>query len=72
MRNSGSAGIPLTLVGMVAYGLVAAPSMQENGEELLPGFDDLTLLWMATFIADCNCIFYIRSEYQFYKDMLRI
>jgi hypothetical protein len=59
------AWIPLPLVGMVAYGLLAALSLQENGEELLPGFDDLTLLWMATSlpIASACYIFILNTKF---------
>jgi uncharacterized membrane protein len=56
-----SAGIPLPLVGMLAYGLVAALSLQENSEELLPGLDDLdirlTLLLLATSLATASAYF---------------
>ncbi|CAM0870506.1 unnamed protein product [Alopecurus aequalis] len=54
-------GIPLPLIGMVTYGLVAALSLQENGEELLPGLDDLdirlTLLLLATSLATASAYF---------------
>lgn len=54
-------GIPLPLVGMAAYGLVAALSLQENKEELLPGLDDLdirlTLLLLATSLATASAYF---------------
>nr|XP_051183452.1 thiol-disulfide oxidoreductase LTO1 isoform X2 [Lolium perenne] len=54
-------GIPLPLVGMLAYGLVAALSLQENSEELLPGLDDLdirlTLLLLATSLATASAYF---------------
>ncbi|KAF7062170.1 hypothetical protein CFC21_068799 [Triticum aestivum] len=54
-------GIPLSLVGMVTYGVVTALSLQENGEELLPGLDDLdirlTLLLLATSLATASAYF---------------
>ncbi|VAI24718.1 unnamed protein product [Triticum turgidum subsp. durum] len=54
-------GIPLPLVGMVTYGVVTALSLQENGEELLPGLDDLdirlTLLLLATSLATASAYF---------------
>ncbi|XP_003558888.1 thiol-disulfide oxidoreductase LTO1 isoform X2 [Brachypodium distachyon] len=54
-------GIPLPLVGLVAYGLVAALSLQENGKELLPGLDDLdirlVLLLIATSLATASAYF---------------
>jgi uncharacterized membrane protein len=56
-----SLGIPLPLVGMVTYGVVTALSLQENGEELLPGLDDLdirlTLLLLATSLATASAYF---------------
>ncbi|CAN6308150.1 unnamed protein product [Urochloa humidicola] len=59
-------GIPLPLVGLVAYGLVTALSLQENREDLLPGLDDLdirlTLLLLATSMATASAYFlYILS-----------
>ncbi|KAG2543724.1 thiol-disulfide oxidoreductase LTO1-like [Panicum virgatum] len=59
-------GIPLPLVGLVAYGLATALSLQENGTDLLPGFDDLdiqlTLLLIATSMATASAYFlYILS-----------
>ena len=59
-------GIPLPLVGLVAYGLVTALSLQENGTDLLPGLDDLdiqlTLLLIATSMATASAYFlYILS-----------
>nr|BAJ90381.1 predicted protein [Hordeum vulgare subsp. vulgare] len=54
-------GIPLPLVGMVTYGMVTALSLQENGDELLPGLDDLdirlTLLLLATSLATASAYF---------------
>lgn len=56
-----SVGIPLPLVGMVTYGVVTALSLQGNGEELLPGLDDLdirlTLLLLATSLATASAYF---------------
>ncbi|GJN30193.1 hypothetical protein PR202_gb18482 [Eleusine coracana subsp. coracana] len=54
-------GIPLPLIGLVAYGLVTALSLQENGKSLLPGIDDLdirlTLLLIATSMATASAYF---------------
>ncbi|CAL4912413.1 unnamed protein product [Urochloa decumbens] len=59
-------GIPLPLLGLVAYGLVTTLSLQENGADLLPGLDDLdirlTLLLLATSMATASAYFlYILS-----------
>lgn len=46
---------------MVTYGMVTALSLQENGDELLPGLDDLdirlTLLLLATSLATASAYF---------------
>ncbi|GJN09194.1 hypothetical protein PR202_ga27176 [Eleusine coracana subsp. coracana] len=54
-------GVPLPLIGLVAYGLVTALSLKENGKSLLPGIDDLdirlTLLLIATSMATASAYF---------------
>ncbi|XP_006649337.1 thiol-disulfide oxidoreductase LTO1 isoform X2 [Oryza brachyantha] len=59
-------GIPLPLLGLVAYGLVLTLSLQENGKKFLPGIDDLdirlTLLLISTSMATASAYFlYILS-----------
>ncbi|KAJ1298942.1 hypothetical protein BS78_01G492700 [Paspalum vaginatum] len=59
-------GIPLPLLGLVAYGLVTTLSLQENGKDFLPGSDDLDirliLLLVATSMATASAYFlYILS-----------
>lgn len=59
-------GIPLPIVGLVAYGLVTALSLQKNGKDLLQGSDDLDvrliLLLVATSMATASVYFlYILS-----------
>jgi hypothetical protein len=54
-------GIPLPLLGLVAYGLVLTLSLQENGKKFLPGIDDLdirlTLLLISTSMATASSYF---------------
>jgi uncharacterized membrane protein len=54
-------GMPLPLIGFVAYGLVTALSLQEKGKSSLPGLDDLdiqlALLLIATSIATASAYF---------------
>ncbi|EEC74452.1 hypothetical protein OsI_09860 [Oryza sativa Indica Group] len=54
-------GIPLPLLGLVAYGLVLTLSLQENGKNFLPGIDDLdirlTLLLISTSMATASSYF---------------
>ncbi|KAF0912260.1 hypothetical protein E2562_013944 [Oryza meyeriana var. granulata] len=59
-------GIPLPLLGLVAYGLVLTLSLQETGKKFLPGLDDLdirlTLLLISTSMATASAYFlYILS-----------
>lgn len=59
-------GIPLPIVGLVAYGLVTALSLQKNGKDSLQGSDDLDvrliLLLVATSMATASVYFlYILS-----------
>ncbi|KAG8073327.1 hypothetical protein GUJ93_ZPchr0006g46206 [Zizania palustris] len=59
-------GIPLPLLGLAAYGLVTALSLQENGKKFLSGLDELdirlTLLLISTSLATASAYFlYILS-----------
>ncbi|KAG8065061.1 hypothetical protein GUJ93_ZPchr0004g38970 [Zizania palustris] len=59
-------GIPLPLLGLAAYGLVTALSLQENGKKFLSGLDELdirlTLLLISTSMATASAYFlYILS-----------
>uniref|UniRef100_A0A0D9VP60 Vitamin K epoxide reductase domain-containing protein n=1 Tax=Leersia perrieri TaxID=77586 RepID=A0A0D9VP60_9ORYZ len=54
-------GIPLPLLGLVAYGSVLTLSLQKNGKKFLPGIDDLdirlTLLLVSTSMATASAYF---------------